>query len=293
MARESPCGENAFWRMDAMTCSDSSQARLLQPDARTPAEVEDEIQAAAVAKAGMAAGRMFALALLAGMFIAFGAMFFCTVLGDASLPFAVQRIVGGACFCLGLALVLCCGAELFTGNVLMVDGVASGSVALKDMLRNWGIVWIGNLIGSLMVVFLVLMAHVPDMNGGAVGSAMVDVAVGKVVPDWPTLFFKGVLCNILVCLAVRIGFSARSVGDKIVGLLLPITAFVACGFEHCVANMFFLPAALTLQFAGFAAGTVCLDLGSIAYNLSAATLGNVAGGALFAGLLYWYAFRMR
>ena len=124
---------------------------------------------------------------------------------------------------------------------------------------------------------------------------MISVALGKVTPDWITLFFKGILCNILVCLAVWIGFSARTVVDKIAGLLLPITAFVACGFEHCVANMFFLPMAFVLKITGFstALDATGLDIGSILYNLSAATLGNIVGGAVFVGLAYWFAYRSR
>ena len=162
------------------------------------------------------------------------------------------------------------------------------------MLKNWAIVWVGNLVGALVTVFLVYMAHVADMNGGAVGAPMVSVAVSKVAPDWITLFFKGILCNIFVCLAVWIGFGARTVVDKVVGILLPISAFVACGFEHCVANMFFLPMGLLAKTSGFAAiDASALDLGSIFYNISAATLGNIVGGAVFVGLAYWFVYRTK
>lgn len=271
------------------------EIKALRPDALGPAEIEAKAEAVGVGKATMPVSRMFVAAMLAGAFIAFGGMFFCLVLGDATMPFLVQRLVGGLCFCLGLTLVLCCGAELFTGNTLMVCGLASEKYGWGAMLKNWVVVWIGNLVGALVVVFLVFMAHLADMNGGGVGSAMLSVAVSKVTPDWATLFFKGILCNILVCLAVWIGFSARTIVDKVVGLVFPITAFVACGFEHCVANMFFLPMAFALKLTGFASSvdSSAIDPGSILSNISAATLGNIVGGAIFVGLAYWFAYRKR
>lgn len=272
-----------------------NDVKALRPDALSPAETEAKVETVAMAKAAMPVGRMFVAAMLAGAFIAFGALFFCVFLGDSSISFAVQRVVGGLCFCLGLTLTLCCGAELFTGNTLMVCGALSRKIGIGPMLKNWVVVWLGNLAGALVVVFLVFMAHVADMNGGGVGSAMLSTAVGKVSPDWATLFFKGILCNILVCLAVWIGFSARTVVDKVAGLLLPVTAFVACGFEHCVANMFFLPMAYVLKLTGFASAVDAsvLDMGSILYSISAATAGNIVGGALFVGAAYWFAYRAR
>jgi len=159
----------------------------------------------------------------------------------------VQRTVGGLCFCLGLVLVLCCGAELFTGNILMVCARASKKISGAALARSWALVWLGNLAGSLVAVALVFFANVQGMNGGEVGEAFVSVAAGKVALDPLTLFVKAVMCNILVCLAVWIGLSAKTVADKVLGILLPISAFVACGFEHCVANMFFLPMGLLLN----------------------------------------------
>ncbi|MDU2448489.1 MAG: formate/nitrite transporter family protein, partial [Eggerthella sp.] len=217
------------------------EIQTLRPDALSPAEIAEKAEKVGEAKAAMPKAKCFASAMLAGAFIAFGALYFCVFLGDPSMPFAVQRVVGGLCFCLGLVLVLCCGAELFTGNVLLVCAKASGRIGWKPLLGNWLLVWLGNLAGALVALALVHFANVAAMNGGAVGEAFVSVAAGKVAPDWTTLFFKGVMCNILVCLAVWIGFSARTVADKVLGILLPISAFVACGFEHCVANMFFLP----------------------------------------------------
>ena len=228
--------------------------------------------------------------MLAGAFVAFGGMFFCLFLSDATLPFAVQRLVGGVCFCLGLVLVLCCGAELFTGNVLMVCSRASGRVPWRAVLGNWGLVWLGNLAGSLLAMALVLLANVQGMNGGEVGATFVSVAAAKASLGPVELFFKAVMCNALVCLAVWIGFASRTVTDKVVGILLPIAAFVACGFEHCVANMFFLSTGLALNVLGGVGAAGAVALGGAAANLVLATLGNVAGGALV-GLAYWYAYR--
>ena len=202
-------------------------------EAFSPTEVEKRVEDAACAKAALPMGRCFVSAMLAGAFIGFGGMFFCTFLSDATLPFAVQRLVGGVCFCLGLVLVLCCGAELFTGNVLMVCSRVSGRVPWRAVLGNWGLVWLGNLAGSLAAMALVLLANVQGMNGGEVGATFVSVASAKASLGPVELFFKAVMCNVLVCLAVWIGFASRSVTDKVVGILLPIAAFVACGFEHC------------------------------------------------------------
>ena len=271
---------------------DQSDVKALRSDALGPAEIEAKAETLAVGKAGMAGAKCFVLAMLAGAFIAFGATYFLVFLGDSAVPFAAQRMVGGICFSLGLVLVLCCGAELFTGNVLLVCAKASGRIGWRSLFGNWLLVWLGNLAGALVALALVHFANVAAMNGGAVGEAFVSVAAGKVAPDWTTLFFKGVMCNILVCLAVWIGFSARTVADKVLGILLPISAFGACGFEHCVANMFFLPTGLLMKSAGFGAAVAnagALDVTAILYNLSAATVGNIIGGVLV-GLAYWFVY---
>ncbi|WP_295998293.1 formate/nitrite transporter family protein [uncultured Adlercreutzia sp.] len=263
----------------------------ISPDALAPAATEAKAENVGVTKASMPGVKCFVSAMLAGAFIAFGGMYFCTFLGDPTMPFAAQRMVGGICFCLGLALVLCCGAELFTGNVLLICAKASGKISWGGVLRNWGIVWLGNLAGSLLALFIIYMTNLQGMNGGAVGEAFVSVAAAKVALDPATLFFKGIMCNILVCLAVWIGFAGKTVADKVLGILLPISAFVACGFEHCVANMFFLPMGLVLNLGGFgAAGAI--TVGGIVYNLVLATAGNIVGG-LLVGLAYWFIYRKK
>ncbi|WP_294165778.1 formate/nitrite transporter family protein [uncultured Senegalimassilia sp.] len=274
---------------------DQSDVKALRSDALGPAEIEAKAETLAVGKAGMAGAKCFVLAMLAGAFIAFGATYFLVFLGDSAVPFAAQRMVGGICFSLGLVLVLCCGAELFTGNMLMVTGLASKKIKLGGLVRNWVIVWLGNLVGSLFVVALIYWCGVGAMNGGAVGDAMVSVAVGKVTPDWLVLMAKGIMCNVMVCLAVWIGFSARTVVDKVLGIMLPISFFVAAGFEHCVANMYFLPLAFVLKLSGYAPEGVPLDvitIENIVKNLSAATVGNTIAGVVLV-LMYWAAFRKR
>lgn len=260
----------------------------LRPDELTPAENEAKAETVGVTKANLSTAKCFVLAILAGAFIAFGALYFCVFMGDPSLPFGVQRVVGGICFCLGLVLVLCCGAELFTGNMLLICAKASKKISWKGLARNWALVWLGNLVGSLLVVALVFFADIPALNSGNVATAMVNIASGKISLDPVALVSKAILCNIFVCLAVWIGSSSRTVVDKVIGILLPISAFVACGFEHCVANMFFLPIGFALNLSGVGAlGAIALD--GILYNIALATIGNIIGGVLV-GIAYWYIY---
>lgn len=270
-------------------------APVVAVDALAPAQIEEKAEALACGKVRLPDAKCFVLAMFAGAFIAFGASFYAVCLGDPALPFAAQRILGGICFCLGLELVLCCGAELFTGNSLMICGAKSGRIPWTDMYKNWLLVWAGNFAGALFAVILMYLSGLQNMNGGAVGDALVSIAAGKASLDWFTIVFKGILCNIFVCLAVWIGFGARSTTDKVVGILLPISAFVAMGFEHCVANMFFLPMGFLLSQTGFETTilTDSLNMGGILYNLSAATLGNIIGGAVLVGLAYWAIYRKR
>lgn len=271
----------------------SSQLAVLAPEALGPAQVEAKAESLAVAKAALPDSKCFVLAVFAGVFISLGGAFFSLVMSDPSLSFAVQRILGGLCFCLGLQLVLCCGAELFTGNALMVCGAKSGKVPWLAVFKNWVLVWAGNLAGALLAVFLLYLGNLQDMNAGLVGNTFVSLAAGKASLGWETVLFKGIMCNVLVCLAVWIGFAARGIVDKTVGILLPIAAFVALGFEHCIANMFFFGMGLACKAAGFGAAVVGVEnltLGGACYNLFFSTLGNVVGGAVLVGLGYWYAY---
>jgi formate/nitrite transporter len=204
------------------------------------------------------------------------------------------RVVGGLVFSLGLALVLVGGAELFTGNNLIVMAWASGKVSTAAMLRNWATVYLGNFLGSLGLVVLVFLSHHPDMNDGRIGLSILNTAAGKIRPDMMTLFFKGILCNVLVCAAVWLAYAGRSVTDKIVAVILPVSAFIAAGFEHCVANMYFLPLAWLLVQTGHAPAnfdTSSITMSGIFHNLLPVTLGNIIGGAGFVGAAYWAIYR--
>lgn len=273
-----------------------SKADYPTPDCLAPAAIEAKTEAAGVAKANLPAPKAFLLAMFAGAFIAFGGLFFTVFLSDASLGWGAQRFVGGLAFCLGLVLVLICGAELFTGNSLMVCALKSKKITFVQMLKAWAIVWIGNFVGALFVVFLIYMAAIYKLNGEAVANTMVSVAAGKVSIDAVTIFFRGILCNIFVCLAVWIGTAGKTVVDKVVGILLPIAAFVACGFEHCVANMYFLPMGILMHSCGYGAdvaGADALNAAGLALNLSVATLGNIVGGTLIVALGYWFIYANR
>ena len=261
-----------------------SKAEYPAPDCLAPAAIEAKTETAGVTKANLPVAKAFLLAMFAGAFIAFGGLFFTVFLSDSTLGWGAQRVVGGLCFCLGLVLVLVCGAELFTGNSLMVCALKSKKITLAQMLKAWVVVWVGNFVGALFIVFLVYMAGIYKLNGEAVANSMVSVAAGKVTIDWVTIFFRGILCNIFVCLAVWIGTAGKTVVDKVVGILLPIAAFVACGFEHCVANMYFLPMGAVMHACGYGAevaGADALNVAGIAFNLSAATLGNIVGANVF------------
>src|SRR6476646_11537782 len=212
------------------------QPPIFNLQAYSPAEIKEAVEKVGVKKATLPFLSSFMLAIVAGGGVGFGALYYTIVASDPTFSFATVRVVGGLAFSLGLALVLVGGAELFTGNNLIVMAWASGKVSSREMLRNWVIVYFGNLVGSVGLVVLVFFSHHLDMNGGRIGLSVLNTAVGKIQPDVVTLFFKGILCNLLVCLAVWLAYAGRSVTDKIVALILPVSAFIAAGFEHCVAN---------------------------------------------------------
>lgn len=266
------------------------QPAIFNFNAYGPAEIQALIETVGVKKATLPALPCFMLALVAGGSIGFGALYYCIVASDADLSFAVTRVMGGTVFSLGLAIVMIAGAELFTGNNLIVMAWASGRISASAVLWNWVIVYIGNFVGAAGLAVMVVFSHHLDMNGGRIGLTVMTTAVAKISPDVVTLFVKGVLCNLLVCLGVWLAYAGRSVTDKIAALILPISAFVAAGFEHCVANMYFfsvawLLTALGIIPAGFDSSIV--TAAGIAHNLVPVTLGNIVGGSGFVGLVYW------
>ncbi|MBO4365962.1 MAG: formate/nitrite transporter family protein [Eggerthellaceae bacterium] len=266
----------------------------IKPDCLAPAAIEPKAETVAIGKTKLELGRGFALAILAGLFIGSGALFMTYVKADASLPFAASQVLGGLCFSLGLIAVIVGGAELFTGNCLMVTAVLSKKISWGGMLKNWVLVWVGNFVGSLVLVAIVLGANCAGMNGGEVGSAMQTIAAGKIGLSPLVIFCRAIGCNFLVCLAVWMGFAGRTVIDKIFTTIFPVMAFVALGFEHCVANMFFLPMGVIAKATGVAytgaADISVLTWGGVFYNIGFATLGNIVGGAIFVGVLYWIAY---
>jgi formate/nitrite transporter len=266
-------------------------------DAYSPKQIAARIEELGTVKSQGDPLRVFALAVLAGAFIALGAMFYTLVTYDATgFPAGVIRLLGGLVFSLGLILVIVAGAELFTGNNLIVMAYVDGKVSLSQLLRNWLIVFTGNFLGALGIVFLVSVSGHWHIGSDALAHKALLIANAKVNLTWLEAFSRGVLCNILVCLAVWLCFAGRTVVDKILAILFPVSAFVAMGFEHCVANMFFIPAGLIIkQMEGMEVSSA-LNLDNlttiqfITSNLIPVTLGNIIGGSVFVGLFYWFIY---
>ena len=219
-------------------------------DAHPPREIARMFERLGVAKAQTDALTLVLLAVLAGAFISLGALFFTVVVTEAGLGFGVTRLLGGMSFCLGLVLVVVAGAELFTGNNLLAMAWASGLIGTRDVMRNWLLAYLGNVIGCLGTVLFVAWADIASLGGGAVGETAIQIARAKASLSLGEAFARGLLCNALVCLAVWLAMGGRSVADKILAVLFPITAFVAMGFEHSIANWFFLPFGLALDGQG-------------------------------------------
>jgi len=274
-----------------------------KPDCRSAAALFAQAQNVAIGKTKLAALPAFALSVMAGMLIATGATFMLLVKGDSMLSFAGSQVLGGLAFSLGLLCVIVAGAELFTGNCLMVCAAADRKISWGAVLKNWALVYVGNLVGSLVIVGILLGANFAGMNNGAVGNAMINVAYSKISLAPEAIFFRGIMCNWLVCLAVWMGFAGRTVIDKVFTTIFPVMAFVACGFEHCVANMFFLPMGIaafnTCGYAGdidpakLDAMAQVLNAGGACYNIGLATLGNIVGGAIMVGMMYWIAYHKK
>lgn len=274
-----------------------------KPDCRSAAALFAQAQNVAIGKTKLATLPAFALSVMAGMLIATGATFMLLVKGDSTLSFAVSQVLGGLAFSLGLLCVIVAGAELFTGNCLMVCAAADRKISWGAVLKNWALVYVGNLVGSLVIVGILLGANFAGMNNGAVGNAMINVAYSKISLAPEAIFFRGIMCNWLVCLAVWMGFAGRTVIDKVFTTIFPVMAFVACGFEHCVANMFFLPMGIaafnTCGYAGdidpakLDAMAQVLNAGGACYNIGLATLGNIVGGAIMVGMMYWIAYHKK
>lgn len=262
-------------------------------DAFSPQQIADRVQNVGVAKARLPLLSMLMLGMLAGAFIGLGALYYTLVVSDATLSFASGRVLGAMCFSLGLLLVVVAGAELFTGNNLLAMAWADGQVTTMELLRNWAVVCIANFIGAVGLALLVFLSGHAGMNGGAVGRAYLEIAAAKSALPLSELFFRGVLCNVLVCMAVWMALAGRSVIDKFAAIVLPISAFVAAGFEHSIANMYFFPMALLLKTAGAAlpAGGEAITIYAMLRNLVPVILGNIVGGSVLVALVYYVIYR--
>jgi len=267
-------------------------------DCLPPPEVARKAETVGVTKAKLDVPTTMLLGILAGVFIGLGAMLCTLVTTDAGLGFGLTKLLGGVAFCLGLILVVVAGAELFTGNSLLVMSWFSGKVSFGRLLRNWGLVYFANLIGSLALVGLMFYTLQWGFNSDAVGANAVLIANAKVNLSFTAALTRGILCNALVCLAIWLCFSARTVVGKIFAILFPITAFVAAGFEHSIANMYFIPMGMLLtkqpavvQAAGLtSAGVANLNVMGFVANLIPVTIGNIIGGGLLVGAVYWTAY---
>jgi len=260
---------------------------LRTSDAYSPAEIAERVRDVGVAKVRRDRFGVFMLALLAGAFIALGAVLFTVVVTGSTLGFGATRLLGGVAFSLGLILVVVAGAELFTGNNLIAMAWASRLITFREVLGNWALVYVGNLLGALGTVALVALGRVHEFGDGGVGKTLHAIATHKLGLDLVQAFALGVLCNALVCLAVWLSLAARSVTDKVLAIVFPIAAFVAIGFEHSIANMVFLPWDLVVH------GVERASLEATLVNLAVVTLGNIAGGTLLVAGVYWSVYLRR
>jgi formate transporter len=284
--------------------AERSPAALAAPmppvDALLPAEMAERAEGIGVAKASLDAPRLFMLAVLAGAFIALGGVFATTALaGTGTSPWGPVRVLAGVAFSVGLVLVVVGGAELFTGNALIVMAWASGRVSTSAVLRNWGIVYAGNLAGAVAIALAVCLAGSQRGGDGAYGIAAFAIARAKLQLGFGQAIVLGVLGNVLVCLAVWLSYSARTTTDRLLAVVLPISAFVAAGFEHSIANMYFVPFAILVAAVdpdfvtahGLGLQLVALTWSAfLGRNLLPVTFGNIVGGAGLVGAVYWFVY---
>ncbi len=276
--------------------------QIFDIDAYSPSQIASRIDALSAVKAKYNIAQTFWMGINAGVFIALGAQFATLVISDSTLHFGLNSIIAGIVFSLGLILVVVGGAELFTGNCLIIIGYVDKRVTKSELFKNWTISFIGNLIGSLMLVWWMYQSHQWEFFHNMVGAKALLIANTKVNLSFEVAFARGVLCNSMVCLAVWLCFSARNVADKIISLVFPIAGFVASGFEHCVANMYFIPMGLVLKknpevlaaAEKMAGKTINLSqltwTGFVVNNQIPVILGNVVGGVILVGIMFWFVY---
>lgn len=258
---------------------------VFEIDAYSPQQIAEKIETVGVTKARLPVLAMFLLAVCAGGFIGLGALFSTIVASDAALPFAVSRVLSGLVFSMGLVLVVVAGAELFTGNNLLVMAWADRKITTAELARNWVVVYAGNAVGALGLAFAVWLSQHGDLNGGAIAAQYVKTATAKSALPFAEAFMKGVLCNVLVCLAVWMTMAGRSVTDKVLAIVFPVSAFVAAGFEHSIANLYLVPLGILL-----APGAAGPEWSGLLSNLVPVTLGNVVGGGVLVAAVYHFIY---
>jgi formate/nitrite transporter len=256
-------------------------------DAYSPREIAQRVHDLCEIKSRLSLLQLSMLGILAGAFIGLGALFSVLVLSDPSLGFAAGRVLGGVVFSLGLLLVVVAGAELFTGNNLLAMAWADGCMSTRDVLTNWVVVCLANFAGALGLATMVFLSGHAAMNGGLVGETYLAIAVAKSSLSVTEAFFRGMLCNVLVCMAVWMTLAGRSVTDKFIAIVFPISAFVAAGFEHSIANMYLFPLAMMLQ----ASAGLPLEFAWLWRNLVPVIAGNLVGGSVLVALVYYVIYR--
>lgn len=267
-------------------------------DAYAPAEMAQRVLKVGVAKAKLPMADSLILAVMAGAFIGLGAAFATLTTTGSPMGFGPTRVLGGVAFSLGLILVVVAGAELFTGNNLVAMAWASHQITTRQVARNWILVYMGNFVGSVGTALLVFWSGTLALGDHAVAINAIQIAAAKVELGWFEAFVRGVLCNALVCLAVWLCNSARSTTDKILAIVWPIAGFVALGFEHCIANMYFIPLGILLKNHGTLSASMeanpealqNLSAWGLTHNLIPVTLGNIVGGTLLVAGVYWFAY---
>jgi formate transporter len=289
---------------DVANASAASASMSFTVDAVLPDAIARAAEDVGVKKAHLPASTIFALAILGGAFISIGGLFYTIVLSgaDGAVPYGLQRLLGGLVFSAGLVLVTVAGAQLFTSDCLLVMGWASGRITTREAFRVWVLVWFGNLVGSLGTAIMVFLSGWYGFGHGITGATALYIASLKANLPSDQVFFLAILCNALVCLGTWMGLAGRSATDKILGIIFPISCFVAAGFEHCIANQYLVPLGMIIEwFApesfwaqvshGAAYSMPPIPLGHALQNLAVATAGNWVGGALLVGGIYWMIYR--
>jgi formate transporter len=291
-----------------LTSADSAAGKdeNAREEVRAPAAIAVAAEALGAKKAAYDGSTLFVLAILGGAFISLGGLFAIVALAgaDGQLPWGLAHVLGGTVFSLGLVLILIGGGQLFTGDCLMVMTWASGKLKFGALMRVWVVVWFGNLLGAVATALLIFLSGEYRFGHGAVGATALQYATLKAGLPPREAFFLAILCNVLVCLAVWLSLASRTVAGKVVAIIFPVAAFVAAGFEHCVADMFFVPLGLMIVHwapAGFwtdlghgtAMAPPVIAVSAFLRNLMIVTAGNWVGGACFVGAPYWFAYRRR